>query len=177
MEDKNVNNTCKYNHGVSIPLDTIPIEDIELALYEFAAGSVGLEKCLREMWMHGLKTHSSYPGSKNSFDVGHIVMEEEEDVFSYLSEEFLNDPRIRIDVVDERQEIKFAGNSPEKEGALLFLTREIQKGKKKNNYALVGEKIGEPYPDGWVRRLRSYTSNIDSTYWGERVLIQRKPRN
>lgn len=175
MVDNNEINTCKYNHGESIPLDLIPIEECELALRQFANGSIGLEKCLREMWMHGLKTHSCNPGSKNSFDVGHIVMEEEEDIFSYLSDEFITDPRIRIDVIDNMQEVKFAGTSPEKEGALLFLTREIQKGKKKNNRELIEENIGQPYPDGWVRRLRTHDSNINSTYWGEKIILQRKP--
>ena len=43
-----------------------------------------------------LKTHSCYHGGNTTFDIGHIVMEEDEDIFSYLSEEFLNDERIRI---------------------------------------------------------------------------------
>ena len=167
-------NISKYNYGVAIPLDSIPIEDTERALEEFSDGSNGLNKCLRVMWMNGLKTHSSYPGEKNSFDIGHIVMEENEDIFSYLSQEFLNNERIRIDIVDNRQVIRFAGSSPEKEGALLFLTREIQSGKKKNNSQLILDKIGEPFPDSWVRRLKTHDSNIDSTYWSERVIIKSK---
>lgn len=170
MEEK----TSKYNYGEPIPLDLIPIEDTELALKEFANGSIGLEKCLRIMWMHGLRTYASYPGGKNTFDIGYIVMEEGEDVFSYLSEEFLNDDRIRIDIVDERQEIKFSGSLGEKEGALLFLAREIDSGRKKDNSELLLKKIGEPYPNGWVRRLRTYQSNIDSTYWSEKVYIKKK---
>ena len=172
MEEKNI--ISKYNYGEPIPLDSIPIEDLEIALSDFAAGSNGLSKCLRAMWMHGLKTYSCYPGNKNSFDIGHITMEEGEDIFSYLSEEFLNDERIRIDIVDNMQEIKFAGNAPEKEGALLFLTRDIQSGRKKSTQELIAEKIGEPFPDSWVRRLKTYTDNINSTYWSERVLIKRK---
>ena len=164
----------KYNYGVPIPLDEIPIEDCERALNDFAAGSPALSKCLREMWMHGLKTYSCNPGEKDIFEIGHIVMEENEDIFSYLSEEFLNDERIRIDIIDNRQEIKFSGSIPEKEGAMLFLTREIQSGRKHNNEELILAKIGEPFPTEWVRRLKSYDSNPDSTYWGEKVLIKKK---
>ena len=174
MEEKDTIKTSKYNYGVPIPLDEISIDDCEIALNDFADGSVGLKKSLRVMWMHGLKTHSCYHGGKTTFDIAHIVMEENEDIFSYLSEEFLNDERVRINIIDNRQEIKFAGTVPEKEGAMLFLAREIQSGKKKGNGDLILEKIGKPYPNGWVRRLKSYDSNINSTYWGEKVLIKRK---
>jgi hypothetical protein len=168
------NNTSKYNYGEPIPLDLIPNEDLETALEDFSRGSIGLSKCLRVMWMYGLKTHSCNPGNRNSFDIGHITMEEGEDVFSYLSEAFLNDERIRIDLVENKQQIKFAGNAPEKEGALLFLTRDIQSGRKKKTQDLIAEKIGESFPDSWVRRLKTHTDNINSTYWSERVLIKKK---
>ncbi len=171
MEDNEIKR--KYNYGEDINLDNIPIEDTEQALIDFADGSNGLEKCLRIMWMNGLKTHSSYPGERNVFDVGYIVMEVDEDIFCYLSEEFLNDDRIRIDLVDNMQRIRFAGNNPEKEGAMLFLARDIQSGKK-NNLKLVLEKIGEPFPNFWVRRLKNYDSNENSTYWGEKVIIKTK---
>ena len=174
MEEKETIYSGKYNYGEPIPLDTIPIADCEIALTDFAAGSQALKKCLRVMWMNGLKTYSCNPGEKNTFDIGHIVMEEDEDVFAYLSSEFLNDERIRIDIKDNRQEIKFAGNTPEKESAMLFLTREIQNGRKKNNLTLVEEKIGEEFPKEWVRSLKSHDYNIDSFYWGEKVLIKKK---
>ena len=170
---KEENSVSKYNYGEPIPLDLIPIEECEQALIEFAAGSLGLEKCLRVMWMNGLKTYSSNPGERNTFDIGHIVMEEGEDIFSYLSEEFLNDERIRIDILYNRQEIKFAGSYGEKEGAMLFLAREIQRGKKKNNSSLINEKIGLPFPDSWIRRLNSHYCNPNSTYWGGKVLIKK----
>ncbi len=143
MEEEMINNS-KYNQGVHIPLDDIPINEIEIALLDFSAGSLALSKCLREMWMHGLKTYSCNPGENNSSDIGHIVMEEDEDIFSYLSETFLDDERIRINIIDNKQEIKFAGNKGEKEGAILFLTREIQSGKKYNT-KLVSENIGKTF--------------------------------
>ena len=166
--------TSKYNYGEPISLDTIPIEDTEQAIKEFADGSLGLEKCLRTLWMYGIRTYSCYHGGKNTFDIGYIVMDEGEDVFSYLSEEFLNDERIRIDIVDNMQRIKFAGSIPEKEGALLFLAREIDSGRKKVKSDFILDKIGEHYPNGWVRRLRTYDSNPNSTYWSEKVYIKSK---
>ena len=174
MKIKETKVKSKYNYGEAIDLDIIPISDTERALFEFSEGSIGLQKCLRIMWINGLKTHSCRSGMTSPFDIARIVMEENEDVFSYLSNDFLNDERIRIDIKDDREIIKLAGNNPEKEGALLFLAREIQSGKKKNNKELILNKIGEPYPDSWIRRLKSHESNIDSTYWSEKIYIKEK---
>ncbi len=165
----------KYNIGEHIDIDIIPIDDCERALYEFSQGSNGLSKCLRQMWMSGLKTYSCKSGEKSPFDIGRIVMEEKEDIFGYLSESFLNDDRIRIDIVDDKETIFFAGSTPEKEGAMLFLARDLQSGRK-NNRDLVIEKIGEPFPDSWVRVLKNHESNINSTYWSEKVYIKEKTR-
>ena len=171
--DNEITGKNNYNYGEDINLDNIPIDDTECALKDFSEGSCGLEKCLRIMWMNGLKTHSCSSGKNNVFDIGYIVMEENEDIFSYLSEEFLNDDRIRIDLMNNLQRIRFAGNNSEKEGAMLFLARDIQSGKKKNK-DIVLEKIGEPFPNFWVRRLKSYDSNANRTYWGEKVIIKSK---
>ena len=171
MEEK----TNKYDHGVHVSLDSIPIKDIELALSEFADGSRALLICLRELWIHGIKTYSSCHGENNSFAIGHIVVEEEEDIFSYLSVDLLeNDDRIRIDEIDNRQVIKFAGTTPEKEGAMLRIAKEIQTGIKKGNEKAIEENIGKPFPTEWVRKLKSYTSNPESTYWSEKVYIKKK---
>ena len=173
MKEKEINYFHKYNYGEPIPLDLIPIEECEQALNDFSDGSMALKICLRVLWMHGLKTYSCSHGEGNTFDIGHIVMEEGEDVFSYLSSEFLNDERIRINIINNRQEIKFAGNKGEKEGAMLFFAREIDSGRKKNNKKIIEEKIGESFPIEWIRRLKSYDSNPNSTYWGEKVLIKK----
>lgn len=164
----------KYNFGEPIKLDLIPIEECEEALHDFSNGSNGMEKCLRTMWMNGLKTHSCNHGENTPFDIGHIVMEENEDVFSYLSKEFIEDERVRINIIDNMQEIRFAGSTPEKEGAMLFLARDIQSGKKKNTRELIMKKIGEPYPDSWIRVLKNHDSNINSTYWSGKVYIKEK---
>ena len=168
MEDR------KFNLGKHISLDDIPLEECEMALLEFADGSLGLEKCLRLMWINGLRTYCCSHGEEHNYDIGHIVMDDNEDVFSYLSEEILNDNRIRIDIVDGRQEIKFAGTPQEKEGAMLFLARELQRGKKKHNYDLVRERIGEPFIGQWIRVLRTYDYNPESAHWAGTVYIKKK---
>lgn len=162
-----------YSGKGHINLDDIPISDTNLAIVQFAKGSRGLEICLRTLWQHGLKTYSCYPGSKNVFDIGYIVMEEDEDVFCYLSEDFLNDDGIRIDIDNNRQVFKFMGSANEKSSEMIHLAQDIISGKKKNE-ELIETKIGEPFPDGWVRQLKSYDSNSESTYWGGKVYIKRK---
>ena len=167
----------KYNIGKHIDLDLIPNEDIEQALEEFSQGSFALKICLRVMWINNLKTYSCNPGRKSAFEIGHIVMEEGEDVFCYLSEKFLNDEKIRIDIKDNRQEIMFSGIQPEKEGVMLLLAREIQNGKKRGTSKLIEENIGVPFPTEWVRRLKTRDYNVDSFYWGEKVYIKSKNIN
>ena len=173
MSDNEMNNIGKYNYGESIDMDTIPISDTIIALHDFASGSRGLEICLRTMWMHGLKTHSCYPGNNNVFDIAYIVMAENEDVFSYLSDEFLNNDDIRINIEDNRQVIKFAGNQGEKSSGMILLAQNILTGKKKNS-DLVLEKIGEPFPTGWVRRIQFYDSNPELMHWSSKVLLKKK---
>ena len=163
----------KYSNKGPIDLDEIPISDTILALKEFSKGSRGLEICLRIMWQHGLKTYSCYPGNNNVFDIGYIIMEEDEDVFCYLSEKFLNDEGIRINVENNRQIVKFLGSEGEKNSEMISLAQDILTGRKYNN-ELVEEKLGEPLPDSWVRRLKTYDSNNNSTYWSEKVYIKRK---
>ncbi len=163
----------KYNYGEPIDLDSIPIDECELALQEFAQGSRGLEMVLRIMWMHGLKTHSCYPGNDNIFDIGYIVMAEGEDVFCYLSDEFLNDDSVRINIEDNRQVIQFSGNYGEKNSEMIMLAQNILTGRKKNS-ELVKEKIGLPFPTGWVRKIQFYDSNKDLMHWSSKVFIKKK---
>ena len=59
------NKHTKYNHVAPIDLDTIPGEEKEQALKEFAEGSIGLENCLRNMWANNLKTHACCAGEEN----------------------------------------------------------------------------------------------------------------
>lgn len=170
---KEVYDEVIYSGRGPINLDEISIDDTNLAIVQFASGSRGLEKCLRIMWQHGLKTHSCYSGGKNVFDVGYIVMEENEDVFCYLSEKFLSNDGIRIDVENNRQVFKFLGSENEKSSEMILLAQDILSGKKYNN-ELVKEKIGKSFYDSWVRKLEYYTANSESTYWSEKIYIKKK---
>lgn len=172
MEDKVVSK-MKYNYGKPINLNDIQIEDTTLAIREFANGSRGLEICLRVMWQYGLKTYSSNPGNSNMFDVAYITMEKDEDLFSYLSERTINDDAIRLDIVDDRQLIEFSGNDGEKNSEMINLAQDIVTGRKYNN-KLLKEKVGKPFPDGWVRTLQFYDSNKDLLHWSKKVFIKRK---
>lgn len=167
-------NSIKYNNGVHINLDDIPIADLEIALHDFSEDSNGLEKSLRALWMNGIKTYSCRSGRNDPFAIGHITFEEGEDAFSYFSEALVRDPRVRISVLNERQMIEFAGRNSEKEWALLFIARDILTGKKKNKEA-IEEELNKPYPKGeWVRVLKSHEGNAKSTYWGPKVYIEEK---
>ena len=171
--EKEVTLEVKYSGKGPINLNEIPAADTNLAIVQFARGSRGLEICLRIMWQHGLKTYSCYPGSKNVFDVGYIVMEENEDAFCYLSDEFLNNDGIRIDVENNRQVFKFLGSANEKSSEMILLAQDILSGKKYND-ELVKEKIGEPFYDSWIRKLENYYSNSESTYWSRKIYIKKK---
>ena len=171
MENNEIMKNTKYSYRGPIDLDTIPIFDTNLALVEFSKGSSGLAVCLRVMWQHGLKTQASYPGNNDVFDIAYIVMAEGEDVFCYLSEEFLNDNGIRINIEDNRQVIKFLGNEGEKSCEMISLAQNILSGRKKNT-KLLEDRIGEPLPTGWVRRLKTYDSNESVTYWSGKVYIK-----
>ena len=82
-------------------------------------------------------------------------MEEGIDLFSYLSPIILEDEMVQIDIVDNRQTIRFAGTKARIEGAILSLIRDIQKGRKKNRKQLE-EKIGEPFPSNWLKEYEEY---------------------
>lgn len=161
----------KYSNRGPIDLDTIPIDDTNLALVEFSKGSAGLMLCLRVMWQNGLKTYASYPGNSNVFDIAYIIMAENEDVFGYLNEEFLNNNGIRIDIKDNHQVVYFLGNEGEKSSEMILLVQNILSGRKKNDL-LLQEKIGEDFPTGWIRRLKTYDSNENCTYWSGKVYIK-----
>ena len=174
MEDKVVSK-MKYNYGKPIDLNdlnAIPIEETLKAIDEFANGSRGLGICLRVMWQYGLKTYSSNPG-KGNFDTARIVMAKDEDVFSYLSEKFIMNESVAIDIIDDRQIIIFSGNDGEKNSEMINLAQDITTGRK-NNSKLIEEKIGKPLPKDWVRKLQYYDSNKDLLHWSEKVYIKRK---
>ena len=152
---KNENKYTKYNHVAPIDLDTIPEEEKEQALIEFAEGSIGLEKCLRVMWNNNLKTHACCAGNDEIFDEAYIAMAEGVDLFSYLSENLLNEKMIVLEQ-EERQTIRIAGSEELKEKLLLMIALDITNGKKNNN-DLLKEKIGKPFPLEWIKESRRYS--------------------
>ena len=155
MENEKINEKTKYSHRGPIDMNTIPIADTNWAIFEFANGSNGLEKSLRAMWQRNLKTHACSAGSDSPYDIAYITMQEDVDIFSYLSTTTLNDDLIEIDYEDNRETIRFAGSKGIREGAILQFVRDIESGKKKNS-DLVEEKIGKPFNEEWLREAQYY---------------------
>ena len=144
----------KYSNKGPVKMDDIPISDTELALQEFSEGSVSLEKCLRAMWQRNLKTHACFADVEEEYDIAYITMQENIDLFSYLSPVIIDDDMIQIDLEGDRQTIRFAGNKPRIEAAILNLIRDIQKGKKRNGEQ-IKKKIGKPFPEEWVKEYEA----------------------
>lgn len=138
-----------YNSGPMFNLDDIPKEDLNRALNEFSDGSPGLKKCLTTMWNNNLKTLACKPGNNDGFDEAYILMEENIDLFSYLSDELLLNDMVAI-FHDEynRQSIRFIGPIIYKERFFNILSRDIITGKKHNEQNLK-EKINKPIPQEW----------------------------
>ena len=143
----------KYNHTAPIDLDTIPFEDKEQALIEFAEGSLGLEMCLRVMWDNNLKTHACCAGEQDEYDIAYIAMSQGVDVFSFLSDELLDNDMVVLELENDRQTIRFAGLGDDKEHLMEKFARDISSGRKDNNF-LVESKIGKNFPDEWLKQAR-----------------------
>ncbi len=144
----------KYNHVAPIDLDTIPKEELEQALMEFAEGSLGLEKCLREMWKNGLKTIACCAGNNDPYEIAYIAMAEGVDIFSYLSSNLLSNDMVALES-ENNQVIRFAGFEENKEKLMLMLAEDISTGKK-NNSEQVKEKIGKSINSEWKKEANIY---------------------
>ena len=155
MEEKKKVKESKNSNRGPIHLDSIPISDCEMALEEFNDGSIGLEKCLRAMWQRGLKTYSCRANYEEPYEISHVTVEEGIDIFSYLSPIILNNDMVQIDIVDNKQTIRFAGKPAIREGAILDLVRAISSGKKKHT-KLLEEKVGKPFPESWLKEVENY---------------------
>lgn len=151
-------NEPKYSHRGPISMDLIPIEDTCLAIEEFSHGSVSLCMCLRAMWQRNLKTYSCYADVTEPFDIAHITMEKNVDIFSYLSPVIIEDDMIQIDLDGDREVIRFAGNKAKIEAGILSLIRDIQSGRKRNSKE-VKEKLGKPFPEEWMNKYDEYYHN------------------
>ena len=93
----------KYSYRGPINLDTISCDDYELALMEFAEGSLNLENCLRLMWQMNLKTHACCAGNHHPYDVAYIAMEKGIDIFCFLSTTLLNEDMVQLDSINNMQ--------------------------------------------------------------------------
>lgn len=155
ISEKNENKGTKYNHVAPIDFDSIPVEEREQALKEFAEGSIGLEKCLRVMWQKGLKTHACCAGNDSPYDEGYIAMATKIDAFRFLSSDILNNDMVVLEVDGDKQIIRFAGTPEEKEKAMLLLADSILSGEKENGEKLK-EKIGKSFPFSWIKETNAY---------------------
>lgn len=143
------NKQLKYNHVAPIDLDSIPADELEQALIEFAEGSVGLENCLRIMWANGMKTFACCAGERDEDDIAYISMCEGVDLFKYLSDDLLLNEMVALE--DEgHQLIRFAGEVDEKDRLMQRLAEDVASGVK-DNARLLQEKIGKDFPEEWYR--------------------------
>lgn len=147
------NKNLKFNHVAPIDLDTIPLDEREMALKEFAEGSLGLEKCLRIMWENGLKTYASCAGDNDEYDIGYISMAEGVDVFSFLSNDLLSNDMIKLELIDNRQVISFGGPQKTKDELMQKVAEEISQGKKENS-ELIKNKLDKPLNANWEKERR-----------------------
>lgn len=151
----NENKNLKYNHVAPIDLDTIPVNEREQALKEFAEGSIALEKCLRTMWEHGLKTHACCAGEESDYDEAYISMAEGIDIFSFLSPDLLASDMIALENDCNRQVIRFGGIREIREHFMQRVAQDIVNGKKDNIY-FVQNKIGKSLNEAWRKESRIY---------------------
>lgn len=154
LKPYNINKNLKYNHITPVELDSIPKEELEQALIEFSEGSKGLEKTLKVMWSHGLKTIACCAGEENYFNIGYICMEKGINVFEYLSEELILNEFIALED-GEMQIIRFARD---KENILYHLANDILSGKK-DNKKIIKLKINSTFSQKWYEEQKQYYIN------------------
>jgi len=141
IENKRNKKNTKYNRTVPIKLEKIPTSELLEALKEFSEGSIGMEECLKEMWINNLVTHACCIGH-DDFDLAYIAMRENIDLFKYISEELLENDNISIEISYGRQVIRFFGTKEEKEILFFKLAEDIKTGIK-NNKHIIDNKIGK----------------------------------
>ena len=122
----------KYNKVYPIELSSIPDSEKELALTEFSEGLEELKLCLKVLWDNGLETKACCAGNHNDGGHAYIAMEEEVDLFEYLSPLILEDDNIRIEYFNGMQIIRFYGDSEQTKQEMLSLAECILTGPKDN---------------------------------------------
>ena len=157
-----------YNIKFVVPLSTIPLEDRNKALKDFAEGSFGLKQCLGTMWMKGLNTIACCPGRHGSYNSGYITMEPGVDLFSYLSNETLENGMVKLWISYGRHVVGFAGTRKKRERILLQLQQDIISGKKDNSEE-VFEKLCQNYPTSYLVKKKQQEL-IDRGMSGETLM-------
>lgn len=173
MESKAIIKVSKYSKRYDIDLNSLSLGEIDQLLNDISDESIGLCKCLRSMLTSGLVMQSFGTGKGSIAGVGYISMAEGEDIFSYLSEEFINSGIVQLIVVGGIERIDFVGSDGEKERMMLLLSRDIQTGRKSNRQ-LIEKKLNQPFSMNWVRRLEQHEGIQKDGTWGERVQIMSK---
>ena len=164
----------KYNISVPIDIDTLTPEAREEAVVEFAEGLIGLERCLRSMWQAGLKTCGCCAGTHKPYESAYIMMERKVDLFSYLSEETLNEEMLRIERYGKIEIIRVAGDENTKNEVLLKVSKDVLSGKK-NNIELVNVKLKQDLPGWWLNEKYAYKREQARKNWKEKGMYVLKP--
>lgn len=126
-----------------IDIETIPHNEINQALKEFADGSKALEECLKIMWLKELKTHACSPGDDDQYNAAYISMTPGADLFSYLSKNTIENENIVLELYDNQQVIRIYGQKEIKETLLKCITNDISTGIKEDKALLKNKLISE----------------------------------
>ena len=164
----------KYNISIPLDLDDLTDEDKELAVVEFAEGLPGLERCLRTMWKAGLKTSACCAGNHEPYESAYIMMDRKVDIFSYLSEESLNEEMLKLEVSGKYQVIRVAGDEDKKNEVLVRIASDVLSGKK-DNKEQVKEKLKKSFPTWWLNEKFEYKRQKASKAWQEQKTLRLKP--
>ncbi len=164
----------KYNISVPLDLDDLTELDKELAVVEFAEGLTGLEVCLRAMWKAGLKTSACCAGNHSPYESAYIMMDKKVDLFSYLSEESLNDEMLKLEKSGKYQVIRVAGGEEKKNEVLIRISSDILSGKK-DNTDQVQEKLRKSFPTWWLNEKFEYKRQQTRKVWQEQKTLRLKP--
>lgn len=124
---------------------------------EFSEGSIELERCLITLWNHELYTKACCKGHlmgekdfKFLYHYAYIAMEENIQLFKYLSDELIINPYILLYCFNNQECIYFYGDNKYKN--IELLTRDILNGVKNNN-ELLNDKVNVPMMPSLKKKL------------------------
>ena len=150
-----------YNYGQPISIDNLNKDDWIQAATDFSEGLDSLKQLLLCMWENGIKTFACCKGyhyinnSQNGpLDILYpteIVLQQNNDVFSYLSEEIINSPYVKLGFEFEKQLIYIYGEK--RDEILQKIIKDILSGKK-NNIIIYKEPQSKIRVESYVYGLR-----------------------